>query len=691
MLSNILDRISFWALFFVIVLLPVFFLPFTKIPIETSKGFLLVFGLVVSIIFWAAARFSDGKITLPKSYVLLSVFGIVLVFLVSAIFSGAPKMSFFGLMFDISSFYFIFSAFILMLMSSIVLKYKENAKLVLLGVILSSSIVFIFQIFRFFMPNLLSLGILGGKTDNLVGSWNTLGILAGLSVIISLLLIEFFNVNKKTKWLLGILMTLAILITIAVNYSLVWKFLGIFALLIFVFKISFSTNQEQQEGNRTHFSATSFAVMMISLLFFMSGQFIGGYIPGRLGLQDLEVSPSFTSTMSVAKKSLMKDPILGIGPNRFDEVWSMYKPSVINQTVFWNTSFSTGFGLLPTLATTTGSLGILSWLVFLFLLISSGIKTIFSSIKKGENSELALFFFASLYLFTVSIFYSTGVVIFLLAFAFTGVFIGVSTFGRPEKEISMSFLDDPRKSFFSILFLVILMIVSAATSFKYVERLASVSYFGKTISAQDITTAESSIKRAVVLHTNDLYLRTYSQVYLTKLNALVAKGESLTEAEKTELQANFDQAVNGAILATQYNTKNYLNFQALGSVYSTVASFGQKEAYGNAVDAYKQASLLNPLNPSLKLAIANLFFVEGKTKEAREAALEAFSLKPDYIDLLITLSQIEKKDGNNALAISYGERALQLSPTSKDLSQYVNSLKGINVQNTTNNTTKTTE
>ena len=94
MLSNILDRISFWALFLVVVLLPIFFLPFTKIPVETSKGFLLVFGLVVSIIFWAAARFSDGKITLPKSKVLLSALAIVLVFLISAIFSGAPKMSF---------------------------------------------------------------------------------------------------------------------------------------------------------------------------------------------------------------------------------------------------------------------------------------------------------------------------------------------------------------------------------------------------------------------------------------------------------------------------------------------------------------------------------------------------------------------------------------------------------------------
>ena len=50
MLSNISDRISFWSLFAVIVLLPVFFLPFTQIPMETSKGLLLVIGLVIKLV-----------------------------------------------------------------------------------------------------------------------------------------------------------------------------------------------------------------------------------------------------------------------------------------------------------------------------------------------------------------------------------------------------------------------------------------------------------------------------------------------------------------------------------------------------------------------------------------------------------------------------------------------------------------
>ena len=131
MRTNIFDRLSFLALFLVIVLLPVFFLPFTNIPIETSKGLLLVLGLVACVVFWVIARFIDGKIIFPKSWLLVSGFGIVFVFLLSALFSQNSQVSLFGVMFDTGSFWFIFSAFILMLFSSIVFRTPKQVKIVL--------------------------------------------------------------------------------------------------------------------------------------------------------------------------------------------------------------------------------------------------------------------------------------------------------------------------------------------------------------------------------------------------------------------------------------------------------------------------------------------------------------------------------------------------------------------------------
>jgi len=690
MLSNILDRISFWSLFLVIVLLPVFFLPFTQIPIETSKGLLLVIGLVVSIIFWIAARFSDGKITVSKSWLLLSGVGVLLVFLASALFSATSQISLFGIMLDVGTFYFMLGAFLLMLVSSIVLKDIKNAKTVFFGVILSSLVLFIFQALRLFLPDLLSLGVLGGKTDTILGSWNAFGLFAGFSTIMSLFIIEFFSIPKITKWILGISIALSIVLAAAVNFPLVWGFLGIFALIIFIYKISFSFGGGQEEGAKKHFPAFSFAVVIISLLFFMSGQYIGGFLPNSLGLSSVEVRPSFGATMSVTGSTLMKDPILGVGPNKFAEAWAMYKPQVINTTQFWDTSFNSGSGLLPTFASTTGSLGILAWLAFFVLFLIAGTKSLFASIKNNMNWEVVVFFVASLYLFVSSFFYSTGSVMFLLAFAFTGIFLGLSSASRPNGEVSFSFLNDPRKSFFSILVLVVLMILSAAIGFKYVERLASVSYFGDTLSATTIPAAENSIGKALSLHQNDLYLRTYTQVYLTKINSIVAKGASLSEADKADLQASFDQAVNGAQLAVAYDSTNYLNYNSLGVVYNTVALLGVKDAYSKAIEAYKTTSTLNPLNPGIKLAIARVYFSNGDSKNAREAVKEALTLKPDYIEALITASQIEKSDGNNTAAISYAEAALSLAPDNKDLIKFVDSLKNT-TSTTPSNTTSDTK
>ncbi|KKQ41652.1 MAG: Tetratricopeptide repeat domain protein [Parcubacteria group bacterium GW2011_GWE2_37_8] len=593
-------------------------------------------------------------------------------------------------MLDVGTFYFMLGAFLLMLLSSIVLKDIKNAKTVFWGIIISSAVLFLFQSLRLFMPDLLSLGILGGKTDNILGSWNALGLFTGFSTIMSLFIVEFFSVPKGIKWLLGVLIAFSVVLSAVVNFPLIWEILGIFALIIFIYKISFSFGRKQEEGSeKKHFPAFSFAVVMVSLLFFMSGQFIGELLPNSLNLSNIEIRPSFGATMSITGKALMKDPILGVGPNKFGEVWAMHKPQVINATQFWDTSFNSGSGLLPTFASTTGSLGILAWLTFFILFIMIGAKSLFASIKNNMNWEVVVFFVASLYLFVSSFFYSTGEVMFLLAFAFTGIFIGLSSAGRSNGEISMSFLDDPRKSFFSIFFLVILMIISAAVGFKYVERLASVTYFGKTLSASTIPMAEDSITKAISLHQNDLYLRTYTQVYLTKINSIVTKGSALSETDKADLQTSFDQAVNGAQLAVAYNSENYLNYNSLGAVYNTVGLLGVKGTYDKAIEAYKTASTLNPLNPGIKLATARVYFADGKIKEAKDFVKEALSLKPDYIEALITISQIEKSDGNNTVAISYAETALSLAPDSQDLIQYVNSLKGGSSTPSTTNNDKT--
>jgi cytochrome c-type biogenesis protein CcmH/NrfG len=447
-------------------------------------------------------------------------------------------------------------------------------------------------------------------------------------------------------------------------------------LIIFVYKVSITLHRnegEEAEKEKKNFPLTSFIVMIIALLFFVSGPFVGSFIPNHLNISNTEVGPSFGATMSITKGVLMKHPVLGLGPNRFGEAWSMYKPMIVNNTQFWDTSFNSGSGLLTTFAATTGVLGILAWLLFFVLFLLMGMKSVFSSIKNETNWEMMAFFVLSLYLFISSFFYFTGAVIFLLSLVFTGVFVGLVT-SNSNKEISMSFLNDHRKSFFSILVLILVVVLSVSTAFTYIERFASVSYFNKSVSASTEPVAENSIITALSLYSNDLYLRTYSQIQLIKLSDIANKGSSLSDADKATLQTSFTSAVNGAQLAIQYDPENYLNYQLLGSVYQTAGPISGKDAYSKAISAYQTASSLNPLNPGLKLSIAGVSFVNGDVEGAENYANQAYSLKPDYVDALVTLSQLAKSQGNNSQAFSYAQAALALSPNDANLIQYVNSL-----------------
>lgn len=679
---NIFDRLSFLSLFLVVVLLPIFCLPFTNIPVEVSKGLLLVVGLAACIIFWAIARFYDGKIILPKSWLLVSGFGIVLATFLSALFSKTSQVSLFGTMFDIGSFWFIFSGFMLMLLSSVIFRTLKQVKIVLLGTILSSVLVVIFQSVRLFIPTALSLGILADKTGNILGSWNALGLFSGFAALMFLLVIEFFPISKMEKIVLQIFILLSILLTVVVGFSLVWMLLGIFSLIIFVYKASITVESHENKageesalvgGEKKHFPVTSFVVLMISLLFFMSGQFIYGFIPASLQIPNTEISPSLADTMSITKTVIVKNPVFGTGPNRFGEAWSMYKPAWINNTQFWDTSFNSGSGLLPTLTVTTGIIGIIAWIIFFILFLVIGVKSVFFSMKNKVNWEMVAFFILSLYLFISSFFYLTGMVIFLLSFVFTGVFVGLAA-SNSNREISISFLNDHRKSFFSMLLLILVIISSAAITFKYIERFVSVSYFGKAITATTEPLAEGFIGKALALYSNDLYLRTYSQIYLIKLNTIANKGSNLSDADKADIQTSFDQVVSSAQAAVSYNSSNYLNYQLLGSVYQAAGSLGVADAYSKSVQAYQDASNLNPLNPGLKLAMASVSFLNKKVQEAKDYANVALSLKPDYVDTLIILSQIAKSEGNNSEALSYAKDALAITPDDKNLIQYIDSL-----------------
>jgi tetratricopeptide (TPR) repeat protein len=76
--------------------------------------------------------------------------------------------------------------------------------------------------------------------------------------------------------------------------------------------------------------------------------------------------------------------------------------------------------------------------------------------------------------------------------------------------------------------------------------------------------------------------------------------------------------------------------------------------------------------------MARVSFANKKVQDAKEYANQALTLKPDYVDALVMLSQIAKNENNNADALLYAEKALLSAPSDQGLIQYVDSLKNLN-------------
>jgi hypothetical protein len=415
---------------------------------------------------------------------------------------------------------------------------------------------------------------------------------------------------------------------------------------LFIAKIAVSPEEVNHSKKKNSFPKFAFGVAILALLFFLSGRFIGGWLPNTLGLFNTEVSPSMGTTLQVGKNALNENPFLGIGSNRFLEVWAKWKPVEINNTQFWDATFSSGSGFLLTTAICTGVLGVLAWLGFVILVLSDGIKFLLESIRRKADTKISLLFVISIFLFTVSFFYSIGIAGIMLAFIFMGIFIGQSAVKRKDSFWELNFLKDPRTSFFVTFLLVVVVISSVVLCFKFVEKFTSVFYFNKALATQDPNQAETLITKAISLNSNDMYFRTYSQIKLARLVILSQNKVALTPEEQTEWQNAFAEAEHGASLAVSYNTNNYLNHQMLGVVYSTARGLGMNGIQDRAIQAYQAALKLNPLNPGLMVSIAREYITLGEFQEAKKYTEEALTLAPRYTEALLLLQDIKNSLGS---------------------------------------------
>lgn len=673
-----------------IFLLPVFFIPSEMVPFAFGKGFFYVFGVLLLAVLYLVGTLKEGSFSMPKSLTLLGLLGLLVATVVSAIGSADAGTSLLGTGFEIDTAFFLFCSAVLAFMVPMAFRNKASLFNVLTALLASFFVSALYTLIRLFFPGSLSFGVFTTNVANLTGSWNDLSIFAGFAVLIALISLGALQARGMWQWVLRGALVIGLILLAVVNFKLTWLVVAAFSLVFFLYSLSYAKHRGITGPITTrikHVSWLPIVVLLVALIFIVDASVrkdqagiatpgpIATFINSKTNATQIEVRPSWSATLTLAKKTLQSHPIVGVGPNQFVSAWVMNKPLEVNQSVFWSTDFVSGIGVIPTALITLGGLGLLAWLFFLGFFVRDGVRAIRRLHGDAFAHYLVFCSFASaVYFWIMAFIYTPTHVMYALAFLFTGVFVAAISFEGVIGTYHVTFADAPGKSFIGSL-VIIVSLIALATGFYFIgKRLDAFVTFNNAIASYNkdgsLDNVQIGVTKALSLEENDLFYRTLSDIYLARLNGLLQVNPQ-NEAETKDLQDKFQQYLAGAVgsasAAKRIGSSNYLNTLSLARVYAAVVPLKIPGAYDQANTTYDAVYAMNPTSPQIYLEKARLEVATGNNEKALENLQKALQLKPNYTDAVFLMTQIEVQLGQTKKAITDVSNAVLLAPNDPQL------------------------
>jgi len=681
---NSIENISTWALIATLVVTIFIFIPSSSVSLVTTKTFVLAAGAFITLALYILARLSRGNIIFPPFALLGALWLPVIAYGLSTAFSGvAFTNAIWGSALEVDTLGFMLIVVGLGTLSALVLRRPEHYQSFLRAGAFVFGIVAILEI----------LVIIAGQFSSkispafsIIGSFVDLAFLLGLGIICILIALRFLELKQRTHRILMVCGIASLILLAIANSSIVWILLALVSLGLFVEAImqrgpkasdadidDISTMNEMplETGDSNHSIVLPLLMLAVSL-FFLIGGTLGGALANALNINIISVSPSWQSTLSVARDVYSTAPVFGSGPGTFGVEWLKYRDASLNATVFWNIDFLSGVGFIPTSFVTTGIVGVFAWVVFLALFIVLGLRMLILRAPQDSFVRFVaiLSFVASLYLFTIAIFGLPNSIILALAFVFAGLFISTMRFAVRGRQWGIIFSRSPRIGFVIVFSLTILLLASVAAAYTLINHYIAtteLSNANTAFSAGNIDAADKAAKNSISFAPSAYAYQIQSGIANERLNQIV----NSTTMPATEAQQAFQTAlssgINAALTATQLEPSNYQNWLALGNLYAQAVPLGVSGAYDNAKTAYEKAKTLNPTNPQIFFIIAKLDIANKDFKAAKSDLKAAISLKQDYTSAIFLLSQLEVQDGNVKEALSAALAAAYFTPNNPDI------------------------
>lgn len=673
--SIVLKKIIQVIILLLVFIFPLYFLPFTSDIFEFNKQFILISISLILLLIWSFKMVIDKRITIRRSPFDLPLLLILLVFILSTIFSQNRLISIIGLsgslhwnLIEVICLYFFYY------ITTSNLESKNLTKVILF---LTTSIFILSLINLLSYFSVLKPEFMNGLPFNPVAAPTTLSLL--IVVALGLVTGLFINYLKRNK---------------LQNTN---KFSSL--------KEKSSPRNPENKVFLIALSYSLFVLTLVTTLFFTSP------LSSNLASKITKVNYPYENFLelkaswNVAIDTFQNVPLFGSGPGTFLFYFNRYRPQNLNYTDLWNIRFNKANSEYLNILSELGLLGILA---FGFL----GLK-VFHSLMKGlsvrnKNQGLDLSTITLGLTFTIFIFwgftFSTTTTAFLLF-----LLLALSAISLTNKEmaeeitLSLSILKNSvlilgnsntekialkKDGFFQKkkllsdgnnitteafpwVFLFFSLLFSLFTSYHLTRFLIAEVYYHKAIDT--LNNNEGNLTYEYLQKTinnnpyRDQYRNVFAQTSLLLANA-ISQQKELTDQDKNNIQQLLQQSIDEVKVSTETLTpQNAFNWELRGQIYRQL--IGSTDGIENlAIEGYNNAILLDPSNPQLRLELGGIYYQLKSYDQALINFQNAIQLKNDYANAWYNLSHTYKEKQQNQEAYSAMQNVLQI--ISQDSSDY---------------------
>jgi tetratricopeptide (TPR) repeat protein len=362
----------------------------------------------------------------------------------------------------------------------------------------------------------------------------------------------------------------------------------------------------------------------------------------------------YNSSWSIAIDTLKSSPYLGAGPSKYVQSFNKFKPLKYNLSENWNLEFQQGSNMILTTFTEIGFIGLILLLVLLILPLTK------IDYKNANFISFTIILIASFSLpYTLVV---IPIILFLFSYSIDtkGLKLGFFTSKLPITLISIPFVS---------IFIVAIYIFSRAFYAEYVFTKSFVK-----LSTGNGKEAYQLINKAISINQLVDRYHLFSSAINMAIVDNIAKKEKIEDKDKEDISKLIQQSIAEGKAVVKLNPNKASSWLALANIYTKIINYA-KGSESFAIESYKQAINLDPINPITRIKLGILYYNLGRYEEAIETLKLAVLSKPDYPNSRFNLAlaykankQLEKsKTEINNVLLLLGKEAKDYEVALKEL------------------------